>query len=205
MAAMAVIYGLGPRGRRVYEELRERIVRGDLAPGMKLPSHRDLAVTFGVAPMTVRQVLGRLEAEGLVSRQIGRGTFVQAPGGSTVLVVDDEMDVRSILTGYIIGMGLDAVSASGPAEGLAALIANPTIDLVVSGVRLPGVADGIAFIRTVRRRWSELPLAALITDPDDLAELRGMAEWPVLIVPKPIRLSHIGDVLRLTLGAGARR
>lgn len=68
---------LGPRSRRVYDALRSRILHGDLPPGSQLPPHLRLAVEFDVAPMTVRQVLGRLEDEGLVSRELGRGTFVR--------------------------------------------------------------------------------------------------------------------------------
>ena len=200
-----MIYGLGPRGRRVYEALRERIVRGDLGPGTRLPSHRELAVAFGVAPMTVRQVLGRLEEEGLISRQLGRGTFVRAAVGPTVLVVDDETVARSILAASVAAMGLRVVAASGPAEGLDALIGDPTIALVMSGLRLPTVTDGTDFIRAVRRRWPELPMAALSAEVDDLAELHGTEEWPVLVVPKPIRPSQIRQVLRLALRSGAVR
>ena len=54
-----MIYGSGPRARRVYAGLRERLVRGGLVPGTKLPPHRDSAAEFGVAPMTARQVLSR--------------------------------------------------------------------------------------------------------------------------------------------------
>jgi len=205
MAAVAMIYGLGPRGRRVYEAIRERIARGDLAPGAQLPSHRELAVNFGVAPMTIRQVLGTLEADGMVLRQPGRGTFVQAPDGPTVLIVDGDVDVRTILTAYIGEVGLGAVAASGPAEGLAALIADPTIGLVVGSIRLPAVTDGADFIRTVRRRWPELPLAALSTYSDDLNELHGTEAWPVLIMSKPVRLSQLREVLRLALGSRATR
>jgi methanogenic corrinoid protein MtbC1 len=68
---------LGPRSQHIYDALRASIVRGDLAPGSQLPPHLRLAAKFGVAPMTIRQVLARLEAEGLVSRQLGRGTFVR--------------------------------------------------------------------------------------------------------------------------------
>jgi DNA-binding transcriptional regulator YhcF (GntR family) len=198
-----MIYGLGPRGRRVYEALRDRIVRGRLEPGTKLPSHRELAADFGVAPMTVRQVLGRLEAEGLLSRQVGRGTFVRAPSSPMVLVVDDEPGVRATLSAYITALGFRTAAASGPGEGYAVLTTDPTIGVVLSGLRLPATTDGADFIRAVRRRWPGLPVAALIDHTDDLAGLRAAEEWPLLIVPKPIRPSHIEEVLRLTLRTGA--
>lgn len=69
-------YGLGPKARPVYETLRQRIDAGVYAPGEKLPAHLALAREFGVASLTVRQVLAYLEQEGLLSIQQGRGTFV---------------------------------------------------------------------------------------------------------------------------------
>jgi GntR family transcriptional regulator len=61
--------------------IRQRIKRGDLPEGAKVPRLQDLQAEFGVARVTVRQAMDRLEREGLVSRQIGRGTFVKSNGG----------------------------------------------------------------------------------------------------------------------------
>ncbi|HCG00907.1 MAG TPA: hypothetical protein DEV93_10240, partial [Chloroflexi bacterium] len=70
-------YGLGPRARPVYEELRGRICAGTYSLGDRIPAHLKLAREFGVAPLTVRQVLAYLEREGVVSVEQGRGTFVR--------------------------------------------------------------------------------------------------------------------------------
>ena len=190
---------LGPRANRVYAALLERISGGHLAPGAKLPSHLQLAAEFGVAPMTVRLVLGRLEEEGLVSREPGRGTFVRAPARAAVLVVDDDAPARIALGEYVTRAGYRPIAASGPADGLAALKRDPTIALVLSDVRMPTAADGTGFIRAVRRRWPELPLAAVTGYAEDLADLRGSPECPVLIVPKPFRPSQVEEALRLAL------
>ena len=82
-----MIYSLGPRAQRVYSALQERIRSGECPAGSKLPSHTALAAEFGVAPLTMRQVLAQLEDEGLVIRQQGRGTFVQEHASPTVLIV----------------------------------------------------------------------------------------------------------------------
>jgi signal peptidase I len=130
------------------------------------------------------------------------------PGGSsgtdsgtvepaTVLVVDDDPTVRGILSAYVTGGGYRAVEADGPARGLAALEGDATISLVLSDVRMPTSDAGLDFIRAVRRRWPELPLAAVTGYPDDLAELHGTPECPVLILPKPFRAPQIREVLRL--------
>jgi GntR family transcriptional regulator len=58
-------------------ELRERIRRGELAPGDRLPPERDLVETYGVSRETVRQGLDVLKAEALIGSGPGRGTFVR--------------------------------------------------------------------------------------------------------------------------------
>jgi DNA-binding transcriptional MocR family regulator len=69
-----LIYALRPRARRVYTALRATILSGERIPGDKLPSHLNLAVEYGVAPLTLRQVLAQLEA-----RACYRGSTAAAP------------------------------------------------------------------------------------------------------------------------------
>lgn len=60
------------------EMIRSRIECGELSPGDRLPSERDLAAANGLARMTVRQALSELVTAGLLYREQGRGTFVSA-------------------------------------------------------------------------------------------------------------------------------
>lgn len=64
------------RQRAVARELRERIVRGELAPGAQLPPHVALEEGFGVSAMTVQRALEQLKRDGFVRVQGKRGTFV---------------------------------------------------------------------------------------------------------------------------------
>ncbi|MFP3516541.1 PLP-dependent aminotransferase family protein [Pseudomonas sp. SIMBA_077] len=50
---------------------------GRLLPGTRLPTHRQLAATQGLALVTASRVYSELEAMGLVSGETGRGTFVR--------------------------------------------------------------------------------------------------------------------------------
>jgi GntR family transcriptional regulator len=61
------------------ESLRERILTGQLAPGVQLPSERELSEEAGISRMTARQGLAYLEREGLLEVKPGIGTFVVAP------------------------------------------------------------------------------------------------------------------------------
>lgn len=200
-----MIYGLGPKAQWVYTSLRERISSGEFAIDSKLPSHTELAAEFGVAPLTVRQVLARLEDEGLVSREQGRGTFVRNESVNAVLIVEDSADMRMLLTRHVERAGYRAIPVTGPAEGIAALEAGNGIALIFSDVRMPEKEIGIAFIRAVRRRWPNLPLAAITGYPDDLAELHGTPECPVLILPKPVWANQIEEALRMAMALAPSR
>jgi GntR family transcriptional regulator len=68
-----------PRYHRIAETLTDRIRRGELAPGTRLDNQRQLAKSFGVTLMTLRQALELLEREHLITRRHGLGTFVAAP------------------------------------------------------------------------------------------------------------------------------
>ncbi len=64
---------------RVYEQLRDMIYRGDLAPGERLSSERDMAALFKVGRPTVRSAIQKLMNQGLIVSRRGVGTFVQKP------------------------------------------------------------------------------------------------------------------------------
>jgi len=64
--------------------LRQAILGGRYAHGEKLPAERQFAASFGASRATIRTALNRLEAERLVTRRVGSGTFVnfRGPGDS---------------------------------------------------------------------------------------------------------------------------
>jgi len=68
-----------PPSRRIAGELRRAILDGELVPGQRLPSERELASKHGTARNTARQAIAILQAEGLVDAQHGRGVFVRQP------------------------------------------------------------------------------------------------------------------------------
>jgi DNA-binding transcriptional regulator YhcF (GntR family) len=68
-----------PVGAQLARTLRELVGGGALRPGDRLPSVRELASEAGVNVNTARAVYGRLEHEGLVRSEHGRGTFVASP------------------------------------------------------------------------------------------------------------------------------
>ena len=67
----------GPIYVQIGARVREQLACGDLKPGAKLPSARDLAARLSVNPNTVVHAFERLEADGVIETKRGLGTFVR--------------------------------------------------------------------------------------------------------------------------------
>lgn len=65
------------RYKQIVDRFAAEIGRGRLRPGTRLPTHRQLAASEGLALVTASRVYAELEAMGLVSGEAGRGTFVK--------------------------------------------------------------------------------------------------------------------------------
>ena len=76
------------------DHISARIAAGDLPPGSRLPSERELAEEYGIAYMTVRRGTQELRERGLIITVHGKGTFVvdQPPEGAKESSRDDTSD-----------------------------------------------------------------------------------------------------------------
>ena len=70
-----------PVGVQLTRRLRAAVLNGALAAGERAPSIRRLAEGARVDPNTVRAVYQRLEDEGVLRSEQGRGTFAVGPEG----------------------------------------------------------------------------------------------------------------------------
>jgi len=152
------------RSVSVQDELKQRIDRGELPAGSRLPSEPDLAAELQVSRATLREALRAMEDEGLLRRRQGSGTFVAEHPRMA-----NSLDVNFGVTDAIRAAGMRAGIAQGrhwvepAAAGEAALLAlEPGQDvLVVERVRT-AEGDPVVLSRDV------LP-AHLAADPARLA------------------------------------
>lgn len=98
----------GERGlnQRAYDELRRRILAGELLPSSLLSEHQ-LAASLQLSRTPVREAIKRLEQEGLVRSLPNRGTFVT------------ELAAHDILEIYQIRERLEGLAARVAAEQMA--------------------------------------------------------------------------------------
>ena len=70
--------------RPVYRSLARSMIaaieRGDLKPGDRLPTHRELAYDLGISVQTVSRAYDELIRLDAISGEVGRGSFVRAGG-----------------------------------------------------------------------------------------------------------------------------
>lgn len=93
---------------QVYEELRERIIEGVLAPGARMVE-RELAEELSVSRVPVREAMQRLETEGFLHTQARRGSVVAE---FSVREAENFFDVRESLEALAAGLAAARASAA---------------------------------------------------------------------------------------------
>jgi len=111
------------RTKRLYEEIAEQITQlmagGELTPGEKLPSERDLAERLHVSRPSVREALQSLEMLGFVETRRGGGTFVRdtnADGVIRPLAMFLAVEKTSLLEMFEVRRTFETASARFAAE-----------------------------------------------------------------------------------------
>lgn len=94
---------------QVADQLRERILRGELNPGERIMPERELAAAFEVSRTSVREAINRLTAMGFLEQKQGRGTFVSLPAleEKNALVVAMKGETLSIEDLLEVRIGLE--------------------------------------------------------------------------------------------------
>lgn len=82
-------------------------------------------------------------------------TSIPSTKAATILVVDDDPQVREIVTEILGDFGHSVVAAGGGVEALRLLDETPTIDLVITDVRMPDIS-GLELATRARRERNDL-------------------------------------------------
>lgn len=82
---MTTVARAKPRYAQLADDLRARVLSGELASGNQFPTEAALCGRYGVSRFTVREALRQLQADGLIARRRGSGTTISpaaARGGT---------------------------------------------------------------------------------------------------------------------------
>ncbi|KYH33233.1 GntR family transcriptional regulator [Neomoorella mulderi] len=95
---------------QIMEFIKKQLARGELQPGQKIPSQREMAAELQVNPNTVQRAYREMETMGLLETLRGQGTFISNRPG---LLQEIKVELAgSILKRFIVEMrslGLSAV------------------------------------------------------------------------------------------------
>lgn len=115
----------------------------------------------------------------------------------TILVVDDDADLRSLLREYLADQGYHVIEAAEGNE-LWTRLENSTVDLIILDLMLPG-EDGLSLCRTIRARQTT-PILMLTARGDEMDRIIGLEMGADDYLPKPFHprelLARIRSIFR---------
>jgi PAS domain S-box-containing protein len=117
----------------------------------------------------------------------------------TILLVEDEADVRSLAETHLEAFGYSVISAFDGPTALAAVDANAKIDLLLTDIILPGQMDGIAIAAHVRAKRPDIKIVYIsgyAPDPDQLLP-------DTALIRKPFLKADLSRVIREALDGKA--
>ena len=186
------------------EQVRRRVFEPFFTTKGQKGSGLGLSVTYGVvarhggeihcesrpgqgSTFTIRLPIGELRPESPASPPVA-----EPPRGLTILVIDDEPEVRQVLVDLLTRLGHTIVAEPEGPAGLARL-RERSFDLVITDLGMPGLSGWD--VAGLVKRHSRIPVALITgwSDQLDLDEAR--ARHVDYIIPKPFRLEQILKVL----------
>jgi two-component system phosphate regulon response regulator OmpR len=122
---------------------------------------------------------------------------------ATILIVDDEPDLREVLEEYLVAQGYAALTAESAAVARA-LAAGQKVDVALLDITMPG-EDGLSLARYFRERYDQLAIIMLTSSGEVVDRIVGLEIGADDYVTKPFDprelLARIKSVLRRTAGA----
>jgi two-component system OmpR family response regulator len=117
---------------------------------------------------------------------------------SQILVVEDDRDIRNIVSTVLRNNGYECVTAGTASEGIRAFTEN--IKLVITDLNMPG--DGISMIRSLRaiRAVSMIILTGFHKDYAEQLDQFGYITW----LTKPIEFASLLDLVKVELNRTLR-
>ena len=123
---------------------------------------------------------------------------------ATILIVDDEPDVREVLEEYLASHGYVALSAGNASAAKAIAAAHP-VDLALVDIHMPG-EDGLSLARHLRERYATMAIVMLTSASTVVDRIVGLEMGADDYIPKPFDprelVARVKSVLRRTTSAG---
>jgi len=114
----------------------------------------------------------------------------------TVLVVEDDQQVRTLVTTILKKLGHRTVEATNAWQALAAL--QQPVDLVILDVRTPYDISGSDLIHTLKDLGTEVPVIVFSGWTEDLDD--ELPSFVKAVLEKPVRVEKLVETINAALG-----
>jgi PAS domain S-box-containing protein len=119
-------------------------------------------------------------------------------GKHTVLVVDDNRDVRELAYGHLKNLGYRVLSAQSGEEALKVIERYGDVDLLFTDIIMPGGMNGLQLVERVRERQPDIAVL-LATGYMDQLPAANVSAAPITTLTKPYRVSDLAEQVRASL------
>lgn len=116
---------------------------------------------------------------------------------SRILVVDDEEQMREIISLFLNKLGYQAVSASDGRDALTKF-RDQSFDLVLSDVRMPGL-NGLQLLKAIKDSNPRIPVVLISGYADIEIVVEALKAGAENFLPKPVKMSFLGKVIQQSL------
>jgi DNA-binding response OmpR family regulator len=113
-------------------------------------------------------------------------------GGSRLLLVDDNDEVRGVIADYLRENGFTVMEAAS-GDAARAVIEDSPVDILVTDLIMPGALDGIGLAREAQRLRPALKILLISGYNESAAEARSLG---LTILRKPFKLGELADAIR---------
>ena len=142
---------------------------------------------------------GNADAE---ARQDRLAEAPQAGYDETILIVDDEPTVRTVITEVLGELGYAAIEVSDGASGLKVLQSDVRIDLLITDVGLPGGLNGRQMADAARLSRPKLPVLFITGYAESVAIGRGALEPGMHLMAKPFAMEALASRIKSIIRDG---
>ena len=125
---------------------------------------------------------------------------VQNVRGATVLILEDEPDLRRIEVSMVENLGFRALEASNGREALALLREHGEIKLLITDIKLPGQFNGLDVAAESRKINPEIKILLMSGYPDRLSSGIEESDLKAVFIGKPFTQQSLADKIREALG-----
>jgi CheY-like chemotaxis protein len=126
---------------------------------------------------------------------------IQKGDGQTVLLIEDEPDVRSMMARMLKGLGYGLIEAKDAAAAQAIVNRGESFDLVLSDVVLPGGESGPDFVDRLRARNPDLKVVFMSGYSAEVMREHDLPGIGAVLLQKPFQRARLAEALKNVLEA----